>query len=88
VALAADEVFSAAGYAMPHALGHGVGLEAHEAPAVRSRADNEDLFQVGQVVAIEPGLYHPELGGIRFEDDYIVTEAGAEQLTHSRIVRL
>ena len=87
-ALAADAVFTAGGLAMPHALGHGIGLWEHEAPAIRSRADNEDLFQVGQVVAIEPGLYHPELGGIRFEDDYIVTEAGAEQLTHSRIVRL
>ncbi|HOX33144.1 MAG TPA: Xaa-Pro peptidase family protein [Spirochaetales bacterium] len=87
-ALAVDAVFAAAGLAMPHALGHGIGLEAHEAPAIRSRADNEDTFAAGQVVAIEPGLYHPELGGIRFEDDYLVTAAGCERLTHSRIVRL
>lgn len=87
-ALAADAVFSAGGMSMPHALGHGIGLEEHEAPAIRSRADNEDVFQTGQVVAIEPGLYHPELGGVRFEDDFLVTDSGLEQLTHSRIVRL
>jgi Xaa-Pro dipeptidase len=87
-ALAVDAVFSAAGLAMPHALGHGIGLEDHEAPAIRSRADNEDLFEAGQVVAIEPGLYDPELGGVRLEDDAIVTDGGCEVITHSRIVRL
>ncbi|MDA8425728.1 MAG: Xaa-Pro peptidase family protein [Treponema sp.] len=88
VARKVDEVFARAGLAMPHALGHGVGLEAHEAPAIRSRADNEDVFAVGQVVALEPGLYHPELGGVRYEDDLIITAGGCEILTHSRIVRL
>lgn len=88
VALAADEVFSAAGYAMPHALGHGVGLEAHEAPAVRSRADNEAILAPGHIITIEPGLYDPEAGGVRLENDVLITTAGAEVLTHSRIVRL
>ncbi|HTX73423.1 MAG TPA: Xaa-Pro peptidase family protein [Rectinemataceae bacterium] len=88
VALAVDEVFASGGLVMPHALGHGIGLEAHEAPAIRSREDNTDRFEPGNVVAVEPGLYHPELGGIRFEDDFLVTPEGCEKLTHSRIVRL
>jgi len=87
-ALAVDAVFAEAGLAMPHGLGHGIGLEAHEAPALRSRADNEDVFAAGNVVAVEPGLYHPELGGVRYEDDFLLTESGCELLTHSRIVRL
>jgi Xaa-Pro dipeptidase len=88
VARKVDEVFAAAGLSMPHALGHGIGLEAHEAPAIRNRADNEDVFAEGQIVAIEPGLYHPELGGVRYEDDLLVTKDGFEILTHSRLVRL
>ena len=88
VALAADEVFSAAGYAMPHALGHGVGLEAHESPAVRSRVDNEAILAPGHIITIEPGLYDPEAGGVRLENDVLITQEGSEVLTHSRIVRL
>ena len=41
-----------------------------------------------RIVAVEPGLYHPELGGIRFEDDILITDSGYEVLTKSRIVRL
>jgi Xaa-Pro dipeptidase len=88
VARAADEAFEAAGYSMPHALGHGIGLEAHEAPTLRNREDNVDLLAAGQVVTVEPGLYHPELGGLRYEDDVLITESGREVLTKSRIVRL
>jgi Xaa-Pro dipeptidase len=73
---------------MPHGLGHGVGLEAHEAPAVRSRADNAAILAPGHIITIEPGLYDPELGGVRLENDVLITAEGAEVLTHSRIVRL
>ncbi|MEI6877081.1 MAG: M24 family metallopeptidase, partial [Spirochaetota bacterium] len=59
IALRADAIFEAAGFAMPHALGHGVGLEAHEAPAVRSREDNTAVLRAGQIITIEPGLYDP-----------------------------
>ncbi len=88
VALAADAVFSAGGFIMPHALGHGVGLEEHESPAVRSRETNRDILEPGNVITLEPGLYDPELGGLRLENDILITSEGAEQLTHSRIVRL
>ena len=88
VALRVDEIFAEAGLAMPHGLGHGIGLDAHEAPFLRSREDCIDVLAPGQIVAIEPGLYSPELGGLRLEDDILITEKGHEILTKSRIARL
>ena len=67
---------------------HGVGLEAHEAPAVRNRDDNEWILAPGHIITIEPGLYDPATGGVRLEDDVLITASGAEVLTHARIVRL
>jgi Xaa-Pro dipeptidase len=88
VARRVDEIFAEGGLAMPHGLGHGIGLDAHEAPFIRSREDCVDVLAAGQIVTIEPGLYDPELGGLRLEDDILVTDTGHEVLTKSRIVRL
>lgn len=87
-ARACDEVFSSSGWKMPHSLGHGIGLEAHERPYLRNREDNEERILPGMIFTIEPGLYHPELGGIRLENDWLMTEGGPERLTSSRILRL
>ena len=87
-AVKADDVFQAAGWRMPHALGHGIGLDAHERPLLHvqgSGADSE--LSPGMVFTIEPGLYHPRHGGVRWENDVLMTEAGPKVLTNARIIR-
>jgi Xaa-Pro aminopeptidase len=60
-----------------HGTGHGVGLDIHEAPSLSTLPLR---LRVGQVVTVEPGLYYPELGGVRIEDTVAVTREGAQVL--------
>ena len=84
---AAENVFTKAKRVMPHTLGHGIGLEIHEYPRVSGKIDAEKVFKPGMIVTLEPGLYDPKLGGVRLENDVLITEEGNEVLTHSRIIR-
>jgi Xaa-Pro dipeptidase len=88
VATLVDDLFKKAGWSMPHSLGHGIGLDAHEAPALSMRALPNACMEPGQIITVEPGLYDSERGGVRLEDDVLITNNGAEVITHSRIVRL
>lgn len=62
-----------------HSTGHGLGLEVHEMPRL-GRGD-ETVLRTGMVVTLEPGVYVPGTGGIRIEDDALLTHSGAEYLT-------
>jgi Xaa-Pro aminopeptidase len=64
-----------------HGTGHGLGLEVHEAPRLSAQGDT--ALAPGMVVTVEPGIYLADFGGVRIEDDVIVTESGCEVITHA-----
>ncbi len=79
---AARSVIGQAGFGrrFNHGLGHGFGLDIHESP--RMAATQKRPLKTGMVVTVEPGVYIPGWGGVRIEDDVLVTRAGHEVLSH------
>jgi len=77
----AREHIAAAGYgdAFSHSLGHGIGLQVHEEPRLSHMGPPAELSE-GMVVTVEPGVYLPGVGGVRLENDYMVTAGGAVNL--------
>ena len=65
-----------------HGLGHGVGIEIHEEPRLSKLSKCENL-EPNMIVTDEPGIYIPNIGGLRIEDTVLVTEGEAETLTKS-----
>jgi Xaa-Pro aminopeptidase len=78
---AARLVIDQAGYGkyFGHGLGHGIGLEIHEGP--RLSPLSTDLLKPGMTITVEPGIYLPGFGGVRIEDDVLITRDGCEVMT-------
>jgi Xaa-Pro aminopeptidase len=81
---AAREYIKKSGYGnnFMHGLGHGIGIEVHEAPALTRCEDY--VLKEGMVITIEPGIYIEDFGGIRIEDMVYITKTGCEKLTRGK----
>ncbi len=77
----ARKIITKAGYGknFGHGTGHGIGLYVHVGPGLGPRS--EDILKAGHIVTVEPGIYIPKWGGVRIEDDVLITSRGAKVLT-------
>ncbi len=79
----ARDIIAKAGYGeqFGHGLGHGVGVDIHEAPTLN--ASSKDVLESGMAVTVEPGIYVPGFAGVRIEDLCAITADGAQNFTSS-----
>lgn len=96
ISQAAVDVIEAAGYHMPHGLGHGLGLTVHDSPGIRQKPTeperlevwSEVLVEEGMVFTIEPGVYVKGLGGQRLENDVMIRNGKVEVYTNSEPIEI
>ncbi len=77
---ACKRIVTEGGYTIPHGIGHSFGYDIHEMPFISPKSDY--ALEENVVHTLEPGIYIPGIGGVRIEDDYLITKEGAEKLTH------
>lgn len=80
------DLFKEKNHSLDHALGHGLGLIVHEKPVLRKK--DGTALQENMIITLEPGLYDAEAGGIRLENDILITADGNKAITNSRIIHL